>query len=138
MKHPVLRCTIAALLLSGVCPAHAADSYLYTGLGVGLSQAKFYPADFSGTAFSESKKVLDAGFKAFIGQQFSRNWAAELSYATVGQFHYKYDNGSITQDAVSKVSGVGFSAMPTINLTSNLSVFGRLGPCFSQDRLTLY
>jgi len=138
MKHPVLRCTVAALLLSGVCPTYAADSFWYTGLGVGLSQAKFYPADFSGTAFTEKKKEFDAGFKAFIGQQISRNWAAELSYATVGKFHYKYDNGSITQDAVYKVSGVGFSAVPTINFTRNLSVFGRLGAFFSQARLTIY
>jgi hypothetical protein len=114
MKHPVLRCAVAALLLSGVCPTHAADSYWYTGLGVGLSQAKFYPADFSGTAFIERKKEFDSGFKVFIGQQINRNWAAELSYATVGKFHYKYDNGSITQDGVYKVTGVGFSAVPTI------------------------
>ena len=138
MKHPVLRCTVAALLLSGVCPTHAADSYWYTGLGVGLSQAKFYPADFSGTAFNERKKEFDAGFKAFIGQQINRTWAVELSYATVGKFHYKYNNGSVTQDAVYKVSGVGLSAVPTIPLTRNLSVFGRLGGFFSQTRLTFY
>jgi len=138
MKHPVLRCSVAALLLSGVCPTHAADSYWYTGLGVGLSQAKFYPADFSGTAFTEKKKEFDSGFKLFIGQQINRNWAAELSYATVGKFHYKYDNGSITQDGVYKVTGVGLSAVPTINFTRNLSVFGRLGAFFSQTRLTFY
>ncbi len=138
MKHPVLRCTVAALLLSGVCPTYAADSYWYTGLGLGLSQAKFYPADFSGTAFNERKKEFDSGFKVFIGQQINRNWAAELSYATVGKFHYKYDNGSITQDGVYKVTGVGFSAVPTIPFTRNLSVFGRLGAFFSQTRLTFY
>ena len=138
MKHPALHCIVAALLLSGVCSTHAADPYWYTGLGVGLSQAKFYPADFSGTAFIERKKEFDSGFKVFIGQQINRNWAAELSYATVGKFHYKYDNGSITQDGVYKVTGVGFSAVPTINFTRNLSVFGRLGGFFSQTRLTFY
>jgi len=138
MKHPVLRCSVAALLLSGVCPTYAADSYWYTGLGVGVSQAKFYPADFAGTPFIEKKKEFDSGFKLFIGQQINRNWAAELSYATVGKFHYKYDNGSVTQDGVYKVTGVGFSAVPTINFTRNLSVFGRLGGFFSQTRLTFY
>src|SRR5882762_150686 len=139
MKHPVLCCSVAALLLSGVCPTYAADSQWYTGLGVGVSQAKFYPADFSVPPLTEKKKEFDSGFKLFIGQQINRNWAAELSYATVGKFHYKYDNGSgITQDGVYKVTGVGFSAVPTINFTRNLSVFGRLGGFFSQTRLTFY
>ena len=138
MKHPALRCTVAGLLLSGVCFTYAADSYWYTGLGVGLSHVQFYPADFSsGGVFSERKNEFDAGFKGFIGHQINRNWGAELSYATLGKFHYKYDNGSGTQlDAVYKVTGVGFSAVPTVPFTRNFSVYGRLGAFFSQTRLT--
>jgi len=139
MKHPALRCTVATLLLSGVCSTYAADSYWYTGLGVGLSRVQFYPADFgSGGVFSEKKNEFDAGFKGFIGHQINRNWGAEVSYATLGKFHYKYDNGSVTQDAVYKVTGVGFSAVPTVPFTRNLSVYGRLGAFFSQTRLTFY
>ena len=138
MKHPALRCTVAALLLSGVYSTYAADSYWYTGLGVGLSRVQFYPADFSGTGSSQSKKDFDAGYKAFIGYQINRNWGAELSYATLGKFHYKYDNGAVTQDAVYKVTGVGFSAVPTVPFTRNFSVYGRLGAFFSQTRLTFY
>ena len=138
MKYPVLRCTVAALLLSGVCPTYAADSDWYTGLGVGLSQVKFFPADFSGTAFNERKNEFDAGFKVFIGQQINRNWAAELGYATVGKFHYKYNDGSVTRDAVYKVTGVGFSLVPTVPLTRNFSLYGRFGAFFSTTRLTFY
>src|SRR6266571_3609622 len=139
MKHPALRCTVAALLLSGVCSTHAADSYWYTGLGVGLSRVQFYPADFSsGGTFSEKKNEYDAGFKGFIGYQINPNWGAELSYATVGKFHYKYESGGITQDATYKVTGVGFSAVPTVPFTRNFSVYGRLGAFFSQARLTFY
>ena len=140
MKHPALRYTVAALLLSGVCSAYAADSsYWYTGLGVGLSRVQFYPADFgSGGVFSERKNEFDAGFKGFIGHKINPNWGAELSYATLGKFHYKYDNGSVTQDAVYKVTGVGFSAVPTVPFTRNFSVYGRLGAFFSQTRLTFY
>ena len=137
MKHPALRCTVAALLLSGVCSTHAADSYWYTGLGVGVSRAQFYPADFN-LGFSETKKEFDAGFKGFIGHQINPNWGAELSYATLGKFHYKYDNGAVTQDAVYKVTGVGFSAVPTVPFTRNFSLYGRLGAFFSQTRLTFY
>jgi len=137
MKHPALRCTVAALLLSGVCTTYAADSYWYTGLGVGAARAQFYPADFN-LGFSETKKEFDAGFKGFIGHQINPNWGAELSYATLGKFHQKYDNGSVTQDAVYKVTGVGFSAVPTVPFTRNFSVYGRLGAFFSQTRLTFY
>ncbi len=137
MKHPALRCTVAALLLSGVCSTYGADSYWYTGLGVGVSRVQFYPADFA-LGLSERKNEFDAGFKAFIGHQINPNWGAELSYATLGKFHYKYDNGSTIQDAVYKVTGVGFSAVPTVPFTTNLSVYGRLGAFFSQTRLTFY
>ncbi len=115
MKYPVLRCAIAALLLSGAPSAHALEDYWYTGLGVGYSRVQFFPVDFSSNGtFQDSKKDFDAGFKAFIGYQINRNWAAELSYATVGKFHYKRNNGSITEDAVYKVTGVGFSLVPTV------------------------
>ncbi len=139
MKHPALRCTVAGLLLSAACSTYAADSYWYTGLGVGLSHVQFYPADFgSGGVFSERKNEFDAGFKGFIGHQINRNWGAELSYATLGKFHYKYETGGITQDATYKVTGVGFSAVPTVPFTRNFSVYGRLGGFFSQTRLTFY
>jgi len=139
MKHPALRCTAAALLLSGVCSTYAADSYWYTGLGVGYSRVQFFPADFSsGGTFIESKKNFDAGFKGFVGYQINRNWAAEVGYTTLGKFHYYYDNGTVTQDATYKATGVGFSVVPTIPYTRNLSVFGRLGGFFSQTRLTFY
>src|SRR6266702_6765439 len=138
MKYPVLRCVIAALLLSGAPSAHALEDYWYTGLGVGYSRVQFFPVDFSSNGtFQDSKKDFDAGFKAFIGYQINRNWAAELSYATVGKFHYKRNNGSITEDAVYKVTGVGFSLVPTVPLTSNFSLYGRLGTFFSTTRLTV-
>jgi len=140
MKYPAVRCAVAALLLSGVPLARAAEDYWYIGLGVGYSRVQFYPADFSpgvGT-FTDSKKEFDAGFKGFLGYQINRNWAAEFSYATVGKFHYKRDNGSVTQDATYKVTGVGFSLVPTVPLTRNFSVYGRLGAFVSQARLTLY
>ena len=140
MKHPAVRCTVAALLLSGACSTYAADSYWYTGLGVGYSRVQFYPADFSPSPVptTDSKNEADAGFKGFIGYQINRTWAAEMSYTTLGKFHYKKDNGSVVQDAVYKVTGVGFSAVPTIPFTRNLSVYGRLGMFFSQTRLTFY
>jgi len=73
-----------------------------------------------------------------MGYQINKNWAAEVSYATVGKFHYKYNDGSVTQDAVYKVTGVGFSLVPTVPFTRNFSLYGRLGAFFSQTRLTFF
>lgn len=147
MKYPALCCAVAASLLSGVPSAYAQGTYWYAGLGAGYSRVQFYPADFSfgGSAAcsprgpcTETKKEFDAGFKGFIGYQINRNWAAEVSYVTVGKFHYKYNDGVVTQDGLYKVTGVGFSAIPTVPLTRNLSLYGRLGAFFSQTRLTFY
>jgi OOP family OmpA-OmpF porin len=137
MKHPALRCAVAALLLSGACSTYAEDSYWYTGLGIGYSRVQFFPADFSsGGAFSESTKNFDAGFKGFLGYQINRNWAAEVSYASVGKFQYKYTLANVTQQDDYKVTGWGFSALPTVHLTDNFSFYGRLGAFFSQTRIT--
>jgi OOP family OmpA-OmpF porin len=140
MKHPALRCTAAALLLSGVCSTHAADAYWYTGVGVGYSRIQFYPADFkAGVAgVDESKKEFDAGFKGFLGYQINRNWAAEVSYVSVGKFQYKYTIANVTQQDDYNVTGWGFSALPTVPFTDNFSLYGRLGAFFSQTRIIFY
>jgi OOP family OmpA-OmpF porin len=140
MKHPALRCTAAALLLSGVCSTHAADPYWYTGVGVGYSRIQFYPADFkAGVAgVDESKKEFDAGFKGFLGYQINRNWAAEVSYVSVGKFQYKYTIANVTQQDDYNVTGWGFSALPTVPFTDNFSLYGRLGAFFSQTRIIFY
>jgi OmpA-OmpF porin, OOP family len=145
MKHPALCCAVTALLLPGAPSAHAQDAYWYAGLGSGYSRVQFYSADFSSRGAitgcnpcADSKKEFDAGFKGFVGYQINRNWAAEVGYVTVGKFHYFYNNGNVTQDATYKVTGVGFSAIPTVPFTRNFSLYGRFGAFFSQTRLTLY
>jgi OOP family OmpA-OmpF porin len=130
---------VAALLLSGVCSTYAADSYWYTGLGVGYSRVQFFPADFSsGGTFIESQKNFDAGFRGFVGYQINRNWAAEVSYVSIGKFQYKYTLANVTQQDDYKVTGWGYSALPTVPLTDNLSLYGRLGVFFSQTRTTVH
>jgi len=138
MKNPGVRCAVAALLLSGAVPAHAQSSYWYTGLGVGYSRIQFYPADFQ-TLPTDSKKEFDAGFKGFLGYQISRNWAAEVSYATVGKFKYKVENSAtgISENRDYKVTGVGFALIPTVPFTRKFSVFGRFGAFFSETTINI-
>ena len=139
MKHPALLGIVAALLLSGVCSTYAADSYWYTGLGVGYSRVLFYSADFSsGGAANERKKDFDAGFQGSVGYQINRNWAAEVNYVSLGNFEYAYEAGGATQQDFYKVTGWGFSAVPTVPFTNNFSLFGRFGAFFSQTRITVH
>lgn len=138
MKHPALHCTVAALLLSGVCSTYAAGDYWYTGVGAGYSRVKFYSADFSsGGAANERKKDFDGGFRGYVGYQINRNWATEVSYVSLGDFEYAYEVGGVTQQDFYKVTGWGFSLVPTVPFTSNFSLFGRLGGFFSQTRITI-
>ena len=143
MKSPALRFAVAALLLSGLPSTVAANTYWYMGLGMGLGLVQLYPADFSGgcpsgTTCTDTKQESDAGFKGFVGYQINRTWAFEASVTTVGKFHYKRDNGTVTQDATYKVKGLGLSLVPTIPFTRNFSLYGRLGAFSSQTRLTIY
>lgn len=139
MKSPVLRFAVAALLLSGLPSTVAANTYWYLGLGMGLGWAQLYPADFSGcptgNTCTDTKQEFDAGFKGFMGYQINRNWAFEVSWTSVGKFHYKR-TGTVTQDATYQVKGAGYSFVPTIPFTRNFSLFGRLGGFASQTRLT--
>ena len=144
MKSPALRFAVAALLLSGSPLTVAADSYWYLGLGTGLGYAQLYSADFntntpacaSPSTCTESKDEFDVGFRGFFGYQINRNWAFEVSWTSLGTFHYKVDRGGITQDFAYEVKGAGYSFLPMIPLTRNFSLYGRVGGFSSETRLT--
>ena len=143
MKCPALRFAVAALLLSGAPSTVAANTYWYMGLGMGLGWVQFYPADFNTNGCTpapctDSKEEFDAGFKGFIGYQINRNLALEVSWTSVGKFHYKANNGTVTEDVTYQVKGAGYSFVPTIPFTRNFSLFGRLGGFASQTRRTNY
>jgi OmpA-OmpF porin, OOP family len=138
MKSP-LRFAVAALLLSAATVASAADSKWYLGFGVGYSYANMYPADFaSNTAgVTDSHKYYDAGYKVFMGYQLDRNWALEGSWVTLGKFQYGYATAGGSTSLDYKVTGFGFSLVPSIPLGDSFSVFGKLGVFASQARLTV-
>ena len=139
MKYPALRCVLASVLLLGTPLAGAAGpDYWYAGVGLGYGKIEFYPADFSsnGTA-AETIRDADLGFTGAIGVQFNRNWATEVNFIQLGKFSYKYTQGTNTEEDIYEVSGWGVSLLPTVPLTRNFSLFGRLGVLASQTRLTL-
>src|SRR5258708_20519862 len=67
----------------------------------------------------------------------NRNWAAEVSYVSLGNFEYAYEAGAVTQQDFYKVTGWGFSAVPTVPFTDNFSLFGRFGGFFFPTKLNI-
>lgn len=138
MKYRVLRYVVASVLLAAPLANAVGADYWYAGVGLGYGKVEFYPADFSsnGTATEEIRDA-DLGFTGALGIQLNKNWALELNFIQLGKFSYKYTVGANTQEDVYEVSGWGFSLMPTVPVTKNFSLFGRLGALASQTRLTL-
>jgi OmpA-OmpF porin, OOP family len=138
MKYPVLRCVVTAILLA-VPLGHAVGAdYWYAGVGLGYGKVEFYPADFSSNgAAQETIRDSDLGFTGAIGVQLNRNWAIEGNFIQLGKFSYKYTQGANTQEDVYEVSGWGGSVLPTVPLTRNFSLFGRLGVLAGQTRNTI-
>src|SRR5258706_3567415 len=137
MKCAVSRCVLASVLLLAAPLAEAVD-YWYSGLGLGYGKIEFYPADFSSNgAASETIRDADLGFTGALGVQLNKNWAFEVNFIQVGKFSYKYTQGTNVQEDVYEVSGWGGSLLPTIPLTRNLSLVGRLGVLAAQTRTTI-
>ncbi len=137
MKCAVSRCVLASVLLLAAPLAEAVD-YWYSGLGLGYGKIEFYPADFSSNgAAAETIRDADLGFTGALGLQINKNWAVEVNFIQLGKFSYKYAQGANEQEDVYEVSGWGGSLLPTIPLTRNLSLFGRLGVLAAQTRTTI-
>ena len=139
MNRQALRCVVASVLLLGSPLSWAAGpDYWFAGVGMGYGKIEFYPADFSSNGVAnETIRDADLGFTGSLGVQFNRNWAAEVNFIQLGKFSYKYEIGGNTQEDVFEVSGWGFSLLPTVPITRNFSLFGRLGALASQTRLTV-
>jgi OOP family OmpA-OmpF porin len=138
MKYPVLRHVVASVLLAAPLANAVGADYWYAGVGLGYGKIEFYPADFSSNgAAEETIRDADLGFTGAVGVQFNRNWAFEVNFIQLGKFSYKYTVGANTQEDVYEVSGWGGSLLPTVPLTRNLSLFGRLGALAGQTRTTI-
>lgn len=141
MKRAAVHIAIIASAVLIAPLAHAQDSAWYAGLGLGYSQAKFYPADFAlnNPLISEDKKNFDAGYKFTIGRQLSKTWAVEGAYVQPGKFQYFYNDAGFggSESFDYKVTGFALSLVPSIPFGSSFSLYGRIGAFFSNTRLTI-
>ncbi|RFB74110.1 MULTISPECIES: outer membrane beta-barrel protein [unclassified Herbaspirillum] len=114
--------TFVCALTAGVCGSSVAAEAQgwYAGVSAGYAQNKASGINFlAGT----SKKESDTGFKVFGGYQFTPNWAAELEAVDFGKF--QADSTFLTSRV--KASAIGASVIGSYPLSSEFSVFGKLG-----------
>ena len=129
---------IAASLAAAAARAQSEKGYV--GVGAGSSSASFNSSDFSVglPQVSESKADTSTGWKAFAGMRFNENFGAELGYADLGKFTYKYNGGGAGSAALDyKVSGFTVSGVAIFPMFAELSLFGRLGAFGSTAKLSL-
>ncbi|WP_426109997.1 OmpA family protein [Massilia sp. PWRC2] len=140
---------IAAAVLSSQS-SFAADDFInpdwantasYIGAGVGSTRGFINNDDYFRVlgstgpinSFSEDKK--DIGAKLFVGKNFNRYFAMELSYVDLGKFEYKAgtSNGRTLNRNV-QFRGGALDLIGTIPMSERFSVYGRVGGSYGQVR----
>jgi len=121
----------ALLLASGW--TLAADSGMYIGISLGQSFSTFDTASTiaaarapAGTAVSPASSAFS--YKEVFGYQFNQNFAAELSYTSLGKYDFTR-TAPATAPATGKVTigGFGIAGVGLFPVNKELAVFGKLG-----------
>jgi opacity protein-like surface antigen len=129
---------IAASLATAL--ARAQSQVGYVGVGAGSSNASFNSSDFSLglPQVTESKTDTSTGWKVFAGIRFNETFGAEVGYADLGKFTYKYNGGGAGSAALDyKVSGFSVSGVAIFPMFAELSLFGRVGAFGSTAKISL-
>ena len=133
--------TVAALAhISANAQSFAPHAYIGGAFGASTAQGDFAGQVFRAGQTLTSGNVIanirsdrsDTGGKAFVGYQFHRNLAAELSYMDFGRFNGSYDfsgpNSFSKQYLASwRADGVALDLVGSIEVMPKLSVMGRAG-----------
>jgi OOP family OmpA-OmpF porin len=122
---------LLVLTLSGqACHAQAQEPGWYVGGSVGGSRTKFNNVDFTLTppvaGASESQTTNKTGSKFFAGYDFTRNWAVEGAFVSLGTPQYNYTGRVAGRDAY-KVTSWNLAAKGTMPLRNKFEVFAKLG-----------
>ncbi len=116
-----------------------ANTATYIGAGIGGTRGFMNMDDFHRAigstgienSFSEDKK--DTGGKLFVGKNFNRYFAMELSYFDLGKFNYSAStsNGN-TLNRETSVRGGALDLIGTIPMSERFSIYGRVGGSYAR------
>jgi len=113
--------------------ANAQDSGVYLGGGIGRSHIRFDNGSFASNSanIADSKDSSKTGYKAFLGYDFNRNWAAEGGYTHLGDFKYNYTGSGALAGAAGqadyKAGAWWLAGKGTIPLSDKFDLYGKLG-----------
>lgn len=107
MKAKLRAAILAGMFVSSM--ACAADTGWYVGAGIGQSST-------SGAGLTKSSDTVG---QIFGGHRYNQNLAVEVNYVDLGQI--------AVAGASSTTTGLGLSALGSLPLQNNASLYGRLG-----------
>lgn len=131
MKAKLLGIALAFASTAAFAQANLAGAYI--GGSLGQSRTSFSASNFSaGSALvSESQDKTDTAWKAFVGYNFTRNWAVELGYADLGEPEYKYSGtgalAGFNGRARVENSAWFLAGKGTLPIANNFAAFGKVG-----------
>lgn len=114
----------------------------YIGANVGQTKADFSNDSINRRVTNQGLKInssnednRDTGYKVFGGYQFNRNIALEGGYFDLGSFNYGLNTTPIGSFSGStRVRGLNLDLVGTLPLSSQFSVFGRVGAAYAQTK----
>jgi OOP family OmpA-OmpF porin len=124
MKHHFRQIILAALfavLSLGSVPAFSQDQGFYAGLNFG--QSKLKDACSGGTICDDK----DTALSIFAGYQLNRNFGFEFAYTDLGKATESGLFGGVPVTASLEATGFEFSAVGTIPINQQFSLYGKLG-----------
>ena len=142
MKKKLIVATVLALS-SGVAAAQSGEKAgWYAGLDLGYSRLGTSGSDVDGAlagqgvAGSTSIDQSDKSYGVSGGFRFSRNFAAEMAWESLGSYSYNSPTANDTINGKFRASSVSLSALGIYPFTRNWAAYGKLGLARTSADLT--
>jgi OOP family OmpA-OmpF porin len=107
-----------------------ADHASYIGASVGKSRAFIDNTQVSNRVLGPKTITTDnkdTGYKIIAGKQFSRNFAAEISYFDFGKFHYDTAGANGTLNREVGIRGGALDLIGIMPMSQRVSLYGKVG-----------
>jgi len=124
-------------IVATLAASSVASAQWYAGGSVGRSSASFNSPDYSlgNAGVSESQDKTKTAYKIFGGYDFTRNWALEGGYTSLGKPQYNY-SGIANGNATLENSSWSLAGKGTLPLNDQFNLFGKLGLTYNRSELT--
>ena len=127
-KGVVAALAIAAAVIAA--PAAAQDKGIFIGGSVGHSQYQDACQTLAVPCTDDT-----TNYRAFVGYQFHRNWAAEVGYGLVGRAQGQGDFGGGTASFKQQAYAWDVSILGSFEIVNRVWAFGRLGAYSARSTL---